>query len=866
MFGQSIFISLLTILGILVTTGVNGQDTLKGTVVDEQNAPLGFATITLLRAGTTELLAYATTDDTGAFSIRVDSAGSFDVVTRYLGRTTESLHLEWPLPIAPITIILLPSSAELPSIEVTADRRPVTVKNDTTSYSMNAFRDSLDRSVEDVLRKIPGISVSEDGSIEVNGKPIQTILVEDTDLFGMDYQLGSKNIRAHDITTVETIDHYQVDAVLRDVNLSDAVVINLKLREDKRAVLSGEVLGSLGAGNTVKYQLYAPLYRIARKRKTFLLLNADNLTSELGLSASDGVLIGGQESIRTPIFSARGFHQVPRVNTAGLPAIFMDNSKTLVGQIREHYTIGKSRLFVKIGGMRRNTGQESAFRREFLGTMANYTIASTTAWQRTQADLSGEAEYTYTAPDQTFSLRAFAERKREEPAFMRQATGLAFAVDTLQRRSDRQLYRTIASKKLGGGMVAQLTLAYQQERTAEASTFLQADLLSLFASREDTLLTQKIAFRREETKVEVVLLRKMGRLTLRAGLFASRQYSRFSNDVTGTIVPATVTLTDYGPLAQAVYTSGKWLHRLNANYSVNREGFNRNTFNLTSEKHITPEDLLSFQLRYGTRLPDLHLLLTESTFLRSPFDYAAEPQTKVPGKVYSIGFSRRYRNNQRLTSGYLSASAKRTTNGLTQAVSFNGNTSLTRLIAAADQLSATLSGGYSFFSLALKSDVTTGVAATYNESQYREGEEDVQYQTLTYQLSGKTSWLINRRLRLKTDVLLSHTTFSGGVRFRNLSARSSSQLIFSLKGSRFYLGLFMAGNTGANVGNSYANAFLGGQKQLKMGAQEITLYARWYNPLNHRSLASQTTSALYLTETSVGTTGSFAYLTASIGL
>jgi hypothetical protein len=851
---------------MLVTTGANGQDALKGTVVDEQNAPLGFATVTIMRSGTTELLAYATTDDIGAFSVRVDSIASFDVVTRYLGRTTDSLHLKWPLPISPITIILLPSSAELPSIEVTTDRKPISVRNDTTSYSMNAFRDSLDRSVEDVLRKMPGISVSEDGSIEVNGKPIQTILVEDTDLFGMDYQLGSKNIRAHDIATVETIDHYQVDAVLRDVNLSDAVIINLKMREDKRAVLSGEVLGSLGAGNTVKYQLYSPLYRIARKRKTFLLLNTDNLASELGLSASVGVLIGDQESIRTPVFSESGFHQLPLVNTVDLPAIFTDNSKTLVGQIREHYTIGESKLFVKLGGMRQQTGQESTFRRKFLGTGTDYTIASSTTWHRTQVNLSGEAEYTYTTPDQTFSLRAFAERKREEPTFNRQATGLALAMDTLQRRSDRQLYRAIASKKLSGVTVAQLTLAYQRERTAEKSTFLQADLLSLFARLEDTLLTQRIAFRREEVKVEAVLLRKVGALTLRTGLFASQQNSRFGNDVTGTIVPATVTLTDYGPQAQAVYTSGKWLHRLNANYRINREGLNRNTVNLTSEKRITPEDLLTFKLRYGTRLPDLHLLLTESTFLRSPFDYVTEPETKVLNEGYSIGISRRYSNSQRLTSGYLSASAERTTNGLTQALSFSGNTSLTNLIAAANKLSATLSGGYSFFSLALKSDVTARAAVTYNESQYREGEENVRYRALVYQFSGETSWLINRRLRLKTDVLLSYTSFAGGVRFRNFSARSSSQLILSLKGSRFYLGLFTAGNTGATARNSYTNAFLGGQKQLKIGAQEITLYARWYNPLNRHSLASQTTSALYLTETSVGTTGSFASLTASIGL
>lgn len=856
----------LSVLCLLAATEVRGQATLAGTVVDGAGAPLPFATITVLAGGTDEMLTYATTGNDGTFSFRIDTIQPLDLVTRYLGKTTDSLRLAVPYPSTPLKIALQASSAELPRIEVTTSRRPVAVQNDTTRYSMSAFRDSLDRSVEDVLKKIPGIDVKEDGSIEVNGKAIKTILVEDTDLFGMDYQLGSKNIRARDIATVETIDHYQEDAVLRDVNLSDEIVLNLKLREDKRSIVAGELVASLGPGRGARYQLYTPLYRISRKRKTFLLLNADNLASDQGLAPPDGILIGNQESIRSSLFSETGFHRRAGVNNVGLPAIFTDNSKTLNGQLREHYTLGKSTLFLTLGGVNRKTSQQSSFRRQFLGTTAEYDIASSTSWQRKLGELNGQAEYNYTSPGKNFSLRAFAERKRETPSFQRLATGSTAAADTLHNRTDHQLYRAIATGRLSQGTVVQLNMAYQRVRIAERSVFQQADLPTLFSGLPDSLLTQRINYERERFNAEAVLLRKIGKLTLRAGLFAGQDENRFTNDVSGETTPTSAGLRDYGPLAQAMFAKGKWLHRGKFTYYANREGLSRHHVSVSSEKRISPVEVLKIEFSQGRKLPDLKLLLDGATYLQGPFDYLLAPQATAREQAYSLGVSRRYRNDQRLTSGFLSAYAERTTNGVTDAVAFSGDLTLTRPVAGADGYSAGLAGGYSFFSLALKSDVKTRVSANYYDRQYLAGNEAVRFQSLSYNFSGEISWLLHRRWRLRTDVQTAYFSSVGGVRFNNLSGRAATQLIFTPKGGRCYLGLYTAGNTGARAKNGLVNGYVGGQKNFSVGEREFTLSGRWYNPLDRRLLTSQSSGELYLNESSVGTNGTFAYLTLSMGL
>src|SRR5581483_2435280 len=103
----------------------------------------------------------------------------------------------------------------------------VSVKRDTVSFSADAFMDNSEKVVEDLLKKIPGIDIAKDGSITVNGKKVERILVEGDDLFKKDYAVLSRNLSADVIDKVQVIDNYTSNVLLKGLVSNDNKVINL---------------------------------------------------------------------------------------------------------------------------------------------------------------------------------------------------------------------------------------------------------------------------------------------------------------------------------------------------------------------------------------------------------------------------------------------------------------------------------------------------------------------------------------------------------------------------------------------------------------------------------------------------------------
>lgn len=847
----------------------NGQAliVLYGTVTETNGEPLPYATITARPPGKSIILTYTTTGNDGRFRLTLDSLQAVDLLTRYVGKETDTLRLRPPFDDQPLSIQLQPSDNDLPSIEVTTDRRPITINNDTTTYNVATFRDSLDRSIEDVLRKMPGVEVGENGAIKFRGKDIETILIEDSDMFGMDYQLASKNIRARDIGTVEAIDHYQEDMVLSDVNTSDAVVLNLKLNDDKRSVVAGEIMGQLGPGTTAtKYQLYAPLYRISRKHKSFFLGNVDNLAAKMGISY-DGLIVADQRgSLRSPLFRENGFHDAPQVLTGGLPELFTDNTARLNVQLREHYTFKKSKLFVQLGGDRWAGSQRKGLRREFLGEGQTYTLSSNTNWAKRGSILGGEAEYNYTATDRTFSLRVYGKVGQGQRSFDRVATGIAAATDTLRRRTNGQLYRAILSKKIASGAVLQWTVAYQNDRSNERSVFRQADLRLLPGGAADSVLRQGIDYRHYRLHTEAAVMRKFGKVTLRSGLFGTREVGQFAGPLQVEQGANAFGLTDFGPFARLVLARGKWRHRVNLQYRLTGQGLDRYDYNWRSDKYITVSNVFSVQLLQEQTLPDLRYLLDGAEYLSGPFTYVlgSRARTQVRRRLLSVGY--RFDSGYKLTDGFLRLAAEQRTNGLTEALDFIGNLNLTRPVAGADSWSVTGSGGYSLFSMALKSEIEGRAIIRYAGGEYQLGEQAIRYRNINYRVSGSSSWKINRTFRIKLQVNGSYLQSFDGVQFDNLAWRVTPQLITRLAGSHLFVGLFTAGNNGSRSQNRLLNGYLGGQKSFTAHGREYTVDAKIYNPLDRRRFATQAVDPLFINETSVGTVGAFGFISFGMGL
>lgn len=130
--------------------------------------------------------------------------------------------------------------------EVTVKAEKIRQEGDTISYLVGAYQEQGDRVIGDVLKRMPGIEVADNGSIKYNGKSIKRFYVEEMDLLQGRYGLATNNINASDVASVQVMEHHQPVKMLQGNELTDDVAINLKLKDSAKGTVAINTM--IGAG------------------------------------------------------------------------------------------------------------------------------------------------------------------------------------------------------------------------------------------------------------------------------------------------------------------------------------------------------------------------------------------------------------------------------------------------------------------------------------------------------------------------------------------------------------------------------------------------------------------------------------------
>ncbi len=168
---------------------------------------------------------------------------------------------------------------ELEQVLVKATRKPYREQGDTISYDVAAYSDGSERKIEEVIKKLPGISVNErSGEIKYKGVPVETVTLDGDNLFDRDYTIGTRNLNADAVEKVEAIDNYNENPVLSGLTADGKVALNLVLK-DRAVDFSGSA--DLGAGVQAQpgpaLDVGATLLGIGKKAKSFATLSHNNL-------------------------------------------------------------------------------------------------------------------------------------------------------------------------------------------------------------------------------------------------------------------------------------------------------------------------------------------------------------------------------------------------------------------------------------------------------------------------------------------------------------------------------------------------------------------------------------------------------------
>lgn len=274
-------IILSLVFSVAMVAGLSAKP--RGFVRNSKGEPVAHASI-MVYDGAGKMMAFAISDGKGYFAIdkEMDYAKK-KLVVRCLGyqpQQTTASNAD-----APVNITLQTEDIGLKEVEVNA--KPIRENKDTTQYLVSAFADGMEKNVEDLLKKLPGINVDEDGNISFKGKSIAKIMIDHTDMFGDKYKIASKTIPAKFIGSVEAIKHYQEDRHLKDVQSSDDVILNLTLKSDMKLEKPVGQIG-LGGGYNNKYDTSGNLLMMNKKFKIYDAAAFSNI-GESTLSSSEDI-------------------------------------------------------------------------------------------------------------------------------------------------------------------------------------------------------------------------------------------------------------------------------------------------------------------------------------------------------------------------------------------------------------------------------------------------------------------------------------------------------------------------------------------------------------------------------------------------
>jgi len=203
------------------------QTIIKGRVTNFNDDSLTNVNILINYKSTDDLIVFSTTDKDGLFNIEIDNKiGDFDIQLSCIGYQTiiETLKNE-----SQIKNFVL-SEQEIELSEVVVKAPPIIQKGDTIKYAVSSFSKEQDRSIGDVLKRIPGIEVLADGQIRYQGKPINKYYIEGMDLLEGKYNLANENLSYKEVTQVQILENHQPIKALDRLKFSENAAINIKLK------------------------------------------------------------------------------------------------------------------------------------------------------------------------------------------------------------------------------------------------------------------------------------------------------------------------------------------------------------------------------------------------------------------------------------------------------------------------------------------------------------------------------------------------------------------------------------------------------------------------------------------------------------
>jgi iron complex outermembrane recepter protein len=222
--------------------------TVSGTLLDEKGKPMGYATVSLLKASDSTTVKGTLSNDAGTYILDGIQPGTYIIKATTVGylNTVSSVFTTTTAKttVAPLKMQL--ASRSLSTVTITAAAPVIEVRSDRTVMNVANSPLAAGNSAMDILERAPGVTIDKDDNISLKGKQGVTVMINDKLTYLSSAQLATL-LRSTDGTTIQSIEVITNPSAKYDAS-GNSGIINIKLKKNKQSGTNGSITEGIGYG------------------------------------------------------------------------------------------------------------------------------------------------------------------------------------------------------------------------------------------------------------------------------------------------------------------------------------------------------------------------------------------------------------------------------------------------------------------------------------------------------------------------------------------------------------------------------------------------------------------------------------------